>query len=416
LGVKKLSKLKNLKKEWKAVFSCMNCGDCGFAIRPAVHRYLTCPVKEAKGEEGFEINFSRGRMNVLKSLLEGKISLSKELAKWVYECSECGNCSEVCHMSQNENIILPTCNWIDHVKVWEALRKDLIEEGFAPLDRHRNLLNSMNNDLMKNPYGENIDQKFEWLQEFPKIKDSGEFMFFGGCTMPLRQVDTLKSMMKILEVSGKSIAVSKNEQCCGSIALRIGDQRSLSEILKHNIENFKNLGAKTIFTACAGCYRTWKKDYPELLGEELPFEIKHITEVLIDLINNNQIPFKMQEDEKLKVTYHDPCHLGRHMNLYEIPRDVIRKIPGIELIEMKRNKKNAWCCGAGGGVKSQFPNLSLDISKQRINEAIDSGANILTTSCPFCIGNLNDAYNEMSQEIQQKIKLYDIIDLIASRI
>lgn len=411
-----MSNLKHLKEEWKAVFSCMGCGDCGYAIRPAVGRYLTCPVKEAKGEEGFEIYFSRGRMNILKSLLEGKIHLSKELAKWVYQCSECGNCTEVCHMTQNENIILPTCKWIDHVKVWDALRKDLIEAGFAPLDRHRNIVDYMNNDTMKNPYGEEKTKKFEWTKEFPEIKDKGEFIFFGGCTMPLRQVDTLKNMMKILTVTGKEIAMSKDESCCGSIALRIGNEKSVLETLKHNVEEFKKMGAKTLFTACAGCYRTWKKDYPELLGEALPFEVKHITEVLTDMLNNNEIPFKTEEGEKLKVTYHDPCHLGRHMDLYEIPREIISKIPGIELIEMKRNRKNAWCCGAGGGVKSQFPDLALEISKERIREAVESGADILTTSCPFCIGNLKDAYKEMARNVQEKIKLVDIIDLLASKI
>jgi heterodisulfide reductase subunit D len=411
-----VSELKHLKKEWKAVFSCMGCGDCGYAIRPAVSRYLTCPVKEAKGEEGFEISFSRGRMNVLKSLLEGKIPLSRKLAEWVYECSECGNCTEVCHMTQNENIILPTCNWIDHVKVWEALRKDLIEAGFAPLDRHESIINFMNNEIMKNPYGEEKAKKFEWIEDFPEIKDRGELIFFGGCTMSLRQVNTLKNMMKILKAAGIKIAMSKDEWCCGSIGLRIGDFLSLTGIVKHNIELFRNLGAKTIFTACAGCYRTWKKDYPELLGEELPFEVKHITEVLIELLKNNQIPFKDEESEKLKVTYHDPCHLGRHMDLYEIPREIISNIPGIELIEMKRNRKNAWCCGAGGGVKSQFPDLAKEISKERIKEAVESGAEILTTSCPFCIGNLKDGYEDLSLETRERIKLIDIIDLIAFRI
>ncbi len=411
-----MSNLKHLKEEWKAVFSCMGCGDCGYAIRPAVGRYLTCPVKEAKGEEGFEIYFSRGRMNILKSLLEGKIPLSKELAKWVYQCSECGNCTEVCHMTHNENIILPTCNWIDHVKVWDALRKDLIEAGFAPLDRHENLVDYMNDDQMKNPYGEEKVKKFEWTGEFPWIKDRGEFVFFSGCTMPLRQVDTLKNMMKILQVAGKDIAMSKDEWCCGSIALRIGDEKSVLDLLKHNVEEFRKMGTKTLFTACAGCYRTWKKDYPELLGEALPFEVKHITEILIDMLNDNEIPFKAEEGEKLKVTYHDPCHLGRHMDLYEIPREVIAQIPGVELVEMKRNRKNAWCCGAGGGVKSQFPDLAKDISKERIREAIESGADILTTSCPFCTGNMNDAYKEMGPEVQERIKLIDIIDLIASKI
>jgi len=411
-----MSNLKHLKEEWKAVFSCMGCGDCGYAIRPAVGRYLTCPVKEAKGEEGFEIYFSRGRMNILKSLLEGKIPLSKELAKWVYQCSECGNCTEVCHMTHNENIILPTCNWIDHVKVWDALRKDLVEAGFAPLERHAELIDYMKNDEMMNPYGENKVKKVEWVREFTNIKNKGEIAFYSGCTMPLRQVDTLKNMMKILHAAGKEIAMSKDEWCCGSIALRIGDEKSVLAILKHNVEEFKKMGVKTLFTACAGCYRTWKKDYPELLGEALPFEVKHVTEILIDMLNNNEIPLKTEGEEKLKVTYHDPCHLGRHMDLYEIPREVISKIPGIELVEMKRNRKNAWCCGAGGGVKSQFPDLALEISKERIREALESEADILTTSCPFCIGNLKDAYKEMSPDIQEKIKLIDIIDLIASKI
>jgi len=410
-----MSELRNLKERWKDVFSCMSCGDCGYAIRPAVNRYLTCPVKEAKGEEGFEIYFARGRMNVLKSILEGQIPLSRELAEFVYECSECGNCTEVCHMSQSEHIVLNTSKWIDHVKVWEALRQDLIEAGFAPLDRHGKLIEYMNDNTMRNPYGEEESKKFEWVSEFPEIKDKGELVFFGGCTMPLRQVDTLKSLMKILKAAGKDIAMSKDEWCCGSVAIRIGDQSSLSEIIKHNIETFKNIGAKTIVTACAGCYRTWKKDYPELLGEELPFEVKHITEILVEMLNNNEIPFKTVEGSET-VTWHDPCHLGRHMKLYEIPRDALLKIPGLELKEMKRNRNNAWCCGAGGGVKSEFPDLALDISKERIKEAIDTGAQILTTSCPFCIGNLSDAYKEMSAEDREKIQVIDVIDLIANKI
>ena len=233
--------------------------------------------------------------------------------------------------------------------------------------------------------------------------------------MPLRQVDTLKSMMKVLNAAGKEIAMSREEWCCGSIALRIGDEKTLLELVKHNIEDFKRRGTKTLFTACAGCYRTWKKDYPELVGEALPFEVKHITEILIDLLNNNQIPFR-KELESVKVTYHDPCHLGRHMNLYNIPREVIKKIPGVELIEMKRNRNNAWCCGAGGGVKSQFPDLAIDISKERIIEAVETGAQLLVTSCPFCIGNLSDAWKQMDSNIQSKIEVVDVIDFIASKL
>ena len=412
----KMSELKYLKKEFEAIFSCMGCGDCGYAIRPAVGRYLTCPVKEAKGEEGFEIYFSRGRMNVLKSILEGKLPLSKELAEFVYQCTECGNCTEVCHMTQNENIILPTSKWIDHVRVWEALRKDLVEAGFAPLDRHSTLRDYMLDDEMKNPYGEPKENKSSWAEGLSNIKDKAELGFFAGCTMPLRQVDTLRNMMKIFEAAGKEIALFKDDWCCGSIALRLGDEKSVMDLMNHNVENIKKMGVRTLFTACAGCYRTIKKDYPEMMGEELPFEVKHVTEILKEMLINDEIPFKAVEGEELLVTYHDPCHLGRHMNLYDIPRDVITKLPGIKLIEMKRNRKNAWCCGAGGGVKSQYPELAIDISKERVMEAIESGAHILTTSCPFCIGNLKDAHEQMDAEIKAKIQVIDLIDFISSKL
>ena len=274
-----MPELENLKKEWEAIFSCMGCGECGFAINPMVGIHLTCPVKEALGDEAFEIYFARGRMSVLKSILKGSIPLSKELAEFVYQCTECGNCTETCHQS-DENVVLNISNWIVHNNVWNALRKDLVEAGFAPLERHSKLVEYMNDLSMKNPYGEQIEKKFEWISEFPNIKEKGELAFFGGCTMPLRQTNTLKNMMKILQAAGIEIAMSKDEWCCGSIGLRIGG--TVGELIKHNVELFKNMGAKTVFTACAGCYRTLKKDYPEILGEDLPYEVKHITEIIID--------------------------------------------------------------------------------------------------------------------------------------
>jgi Fe-S oxidoreductase len=352
-------------------------------------------------------------MNVLKSVLEGKLSLSRELAEFVYQCMECANCTEVCHETHNENIVLNTSRWIDHVRVWDALRKDLVEAGFAPLDRHKELISDMLDESKRNPYGEDREKKFSWAAEFPEIKDKGEVAFYGGCTIPLRQKETISNLMKILKSAGMEIAISKDEWCCSSIGLRIGEEQSLTDIINHNIKIYKEMGVKTLITACAGCFRTIKKDYPEFIGEELPFEVKHITEILVEFLDKNLIPFKAVEREKLRITYHDPCHLGRHMNLYEIPRDVLQKIPGVELVEMKRHRKNAWCCGAGGGVKSQFPDLALEISKERIIEAIETGADILTTSCPFCIGNLKSAYDEMGADLKKKIKVIDIIDFIA---
>jgi heterodisulfide reductase subunit D len=355
-------------------------------------------------------------MAVLKSVLEETLPLSRELAEYVYRCTECGNCTEVCHETQNENIKLNTSKWIEHVDVWDALRRDLVEASYAPLEKHTRLIKLMNDDSMRNPYGEPKAKKYKWAEGFSNIKEEGELAIFAGCTMPLRQSETLKKMMKIFQAAGTEIAYSKDEWCCGSIAMRIGDYNSVQQQIRHNIDLFEKMGAEIVFSPCAGCYRTLKKDYLEQFGVDFPFEVKHITEILSEMIKKGEIPFKNDKEDPIKVTYHDPCHLGRHMGLYEIPRKVIKKIPGIELVEMKRNRQNAWCCGAGGGVKSQFPDLAVDISKDRIAEAIESGAELLLTSCPFCIGNLQDAHNSMNNEVQKKIKVIDIIDFIASKI
>jgi heterodisulfide reductase subunit D len=302
------------------------------------------------------------------------------------------------------------------VKVWDALRKDLIEAGFAPLKRHDEILESIKDEQKKNPYNEKYEEKNNWISEHKQLKNKGELAFFAGCTLPLRQKDTLSNLMKIIITAGVDLAVSREEWCCNSIGLRIGDYSSIEEITSHNTKIFQDLGAKIVYTACAGCFRTMKKDYPEILGTEPPFQVKHITELLIDLLKENRIPFEETQGDTIKTAYHDPCHLGRHLDFYDIPRDVINNIPGIELIEMKRNRKNAWCCGSGGGVKSQYPDLALKISQERIEEAINSNASILTTSCPFCIGNLKDAYDELEQKLKEKIEVIDLINLIASKL
>ncbi len=388
------------------------CGDCGYAIRPAVGRYLVCPVKEAKGEEGFEIWFSRGRMNVLKSILEGSLDLSKELAEFVYQCSECGSCTDTCHESHNPYIILNTSKWIDHVEVWHALRQDLIKAGFAPLDRHAKLIEYMNNPDMRNPYGEPKEKKFEWLNDVKGVSKTGNLAFYTGCTEPLRQKETLLNLAKIFNSAGKEFAVIEDEWCCGSIALRIGDVEAVKPNIEHNIEQIKKTGAKKVFVACAGCYRTLKKDWPEILGQDLPFEVVNVTEVLLDLINDGSLQIPEKDIETIKVAYHDPCHLGRHMDFYEPPREVIAKIPNTEMIELRRNRNNAWCCGAGGGVKSQFPELALEIAKERIDEAVESGIDILLTECPFCVENLADSVKKENPNM----KVLDIIDYIATKI
>nr|MDO8113616.1 (Fe-S)-binding protein [Candidatus Sigynarchaeota archaeon] len=404
-----MSKIDNITKRWADIMSCIGCGDCGYAIKPAVGRYLACPVKEALGGESFEPNFARGRMGILKSILEGKITLGKDLVDSVYQCTECGSCTEICHQTQNPKIVLNTSKWIDHVEVWNALRQDLVENGLAPLDKHAKLLGNMNDSSMRNPYGEPKASKQAWARGLAGISKSADVALFAGCTYPLRIKETLVNLARIFKAARTSFKLLDDEWCCGSIALRVGDRKAAKATIIHDIEQIKASGVKTVFAVCAGCYRTMKKDWPVVLGADLPFQVLHVTEVLSGMLDKGSLKLKPSQDPARRVAYHDPCHLGRHMKLYDIPRGVIMRVPGTDYVELKRNKQNAWCCGAGGGVKSQYPDLAATIGKERLRDAIDAKAEFLLSACPFCVANLQEA----AVAEKSSIRVMDIIDYFA---
>ena len=160
---------------------------------------------------------------------------------------------------------------------------------------------------------------------------------------------------------------------------------------------------------CAGCYRTLKIDYPEALGE-LPFEVVHVTEFLSSLIADKKI--KGLKSQKMKVTYHDPCLLGRHMEVYSEPREILGSIQGVDLVEMPRNKRFSWCCGSGSGVVSiGYPEFSNWVAMQRLLEAQSTGAEVLVTSCPGCYDNFSLT---KSKEKDIQIKISDLTELVAS--
>ena len=182
------------------------------------------------------------------------------------------------------------------------------------------------------------------------------------------------------------------------------------ECANHNIEEIEKSGATILVTSCAGCYRMIKEIYRSKFGLEYNFEVLHAPEFLLSLVKDGTLPLENEISEK--VTYHDPCHIGRHMGLYEPPRELLKNIPGIELIEMTRNRRNAWCCGAGAGVKSAFKDLALFAAHERLKEAQSTEAGILATSCPFCERNLRDAAKAYNADI----KVADIIELIKSHI
>ena len=395
-----VEELKNLKKFEEMVISCSGIGDCRIGHRPAVGRFGVCPIYEHT--TGFEPSHARGRMRVLAGLLEGKLQLNKEIADIFFQCTTCGSCKTICHNSYDPCINLPNANWIDHVKVWEAFREDLIENEFV-LPRHKEIIDWCKKE--NNPYMEKHKDRVNWLKD-KKIPDKSEIIFYVGCTESYRLHVISENILKILEKANVEFGIiGKNESCCGSVALRTGNTKLALELAMKNMESIKNTGAKIVITHCAGCYKTLKNDYPDIVGE-LPFEVLHITEYFDQLIKDGKLKFVNEVNEI--VTYHDPCHLGRHSNLYESPRKILQEIPGLQLIEMKRNRENSWCCGAGGGVKSGFPELAVEIAGDRIDEAKEINAKILTTACPFCLNNLIAG----AEKKNESLDILDITNII----
>ena len=179
------------------------------------------------------------------------------------------------------------------------------------------------------------------------------------------------------------------------------------EIAKHNVEAIQKKGAKKVVFACAGCFRAAKVDWPRLLGKELPFEVIHITEFLAGLIKQDKI--KWVKPINKTITYHDPCHLGRHVGVYDAPRYVLSHIPGVKFVEMDRVKEFQRCCGAGGGVKAGIPDLALGVAESRVKDALATDADILSSACPFCKRNLSDGRDSLKVDLVVE----DVIELVA---
>jgi Fe-S oxidoreductase len=230
-------------------------------------------------------------------------------------------------------------------------------------------------------------------------------IYFQGCTAREKLKIISKSTQELLDQAGVEYKVLDNEECCGSVLLRTGFHEDARDVMKNTWEKLKG---EKVLVSCAGCYRTFCEDYPEVLGADV--DVIHISQLLEKLIAAEKLQF---EREDLKVTYHDPCHLGRHMDEYNAPRDVLEK--AAHLVEMSRNRELARCCGAGSGVKSAFPEISHEIAKMRLEDARKTGCNLLVTCCPFCILNLKSveetAENEIVDENGEPRERLEILDL-----
>lgn len=218
-------------------------------------------------------------------------------------------------------------------------------------------------------------------------------IYFRGCVAREKLTSISDATKEILDYIQISYKLVENESCCGSFLLRTGFEEEAREVMK---KTMNDIGDEKVLVSCAGCYKTLKEDYKEILSADI--DIVHTSQFFKDLIDKRILELEQIPED---VTYHDPCHLGRHLEEYDAPRSVIKR--SANLVEMEKNKENARCCGAGAGVRSAYPEITREIGKMRVEDAEKTGAKKIVTTCPFCIFNLESASDREVMDISQII-------------
>lgn len=302
-----------------------------------------------------------GRALLMHQEITGTRDIDERGVEILYQCLECSHCLTWCKPE------------IDIATLIEIKRRDLVKTGQQPegISRLTGLVKKTHN-----PFGEDHSKRTGWI----KTSDSKgpRILYFTGCTAAYREKRSTQDTVSLLEQLGYSVEVTPDEWCCGSPLVRTGDVQSGLELASHNVELLNSIDAEEILVTCPGCYRVLTSDYPDS-GHELNKPVQHISEFLRKSLDS--LP-KGEFDGS--ITFHDPCHLGRHSGIYDAPREVISAVSGSSVVEMERNKENAMCCGNGAGLRTLFPDHAKKIGDERIRHAKNVDAQYLVTSCPFC--------------------------------
>ncbi len=386
-----------LEKYSKIVYYCSHCRLCSIANYHLLKDWVPiCPSGEYFK---FESYFSSGRMELIRGLLEGELKRTKTetIMKIAFGCQVCGGCYTQCsdHTALGETQ--------QQVETFEDLRTALVDM-YGALPKHQELADDTTKD--HNPYKDSNNNRFNWL-EGKNIPAGSKTIYFAGCTASFREQEIAKATVNLLEAVGQDFSIlGPDEWCCGSPLLRTGQRKVAMPLIEHNYNILKERGIERIITSCAGCYQTIKNDYPKFLGKKLDIKIVHSVQFFQNKIKSGELKLKGKD---LKITYHDPCHIARHANIRKAPRKVIEAIPNIKFEEFQRNKKNAWCCGAGGGVKKAFGDFANWTANQRILEADKiKDLQAIVSTCPFCKNNLKQAVERMGR----KYRVMDLTELL----
>lgn len=334
----------------KVAWNCSRCNTCKWIDSWEVKSARFAKVCPSSLRYLFDAYSCQGRMDIALALIDGRLNYddSPELLNIIYKCDTCGGCDASCKRVQD----------MEPLRVMLDIRARLAEDGQL-LPQHMPVIENLRKEdnMMMKPKAE----RGKWAEGL-EVKDltteRAEVVFHAGCRLCFdeEQWKLARASVTLLKNAGVDVGImGKDETCCGCRAYDMGYRGEYTKYAENNIEAWTNVGAKTVVTSCSDCYYGFKRLYPDVGSK---FEVLHIVEFIDRFIKEGKIKFT--KTIPMTVTYHDPCHLGRRANVYvpgkaimgvyEPPREILRSIPGIELVEMYRIKEYAWCCGAGGGV------------------------------------------------------------------
>ena len=371
----------------QSAYECLRCAFC-FDLSWLGPTNL-CP-SYAWGS--FESYGARGRIAIARALLEGELDYDESLIPRIFACTECRACAEHCF------------KYIDTVKVYACMRADMAARGLLP-PRFSTVLNGLvqTHNLYEKPHA----TRLSWLKDRSRVDQPAATAFFVGCTPSYVRRSLAADTYSMLDASGIDFTVLSDEWCCGHPFLAAGQTERAAEVMRHNVEALQELGVEQVVFECPGCMRAFREDIPAVLGQPLPFEVVHITEALAQFVEEGRLQFGVYQSGTV-VTYHDPCTLGRGLGIYDAPRAIIAAMPGTRLQEMPRHGRDGYCCGAGSFVRYDYPELTDSTGIERFREAEATGAQIVLTSCPACVTQLQSVRAQLDSALQAM----DLISLV----
>jgi Fe-S oxidoreductase len=369
---------------------------------------------KANGGDAFKLCFQCGLCDVVcpwnkvrifsmrKIVREAAFGMTDIESEDIWRCTTCGRCPQQCPRD------------VKQIESGVALRRIATEYGVFPTAARP--IRAVRGSLMGegNPMNEARKNRANWAEglSVKTFTEGMEILYFPGCYLCYdpRLKKVARATAEILNRAGVDFGIlGAKENCCGESIRKTGDEEVFKRLAKENIKTFIDHGVKKILVSSPHCYHTFKNEYPEF---RVNFEVVHISQYLSELIRKGALELKKEYAKK--VTYHDPCYMGRHNGIYDEPRDVLKSVPGLDLIEMPESRIDSLCCGGGGGRIWMETLKGERFSDFRLEQAIAVGAEVLVTSCPYCIANFEDSRSTIG--VADNIVIKDITEIIQEAI